>query len=349
MIDAAVAGLLPLDVSGASNVILTFTNGSPSQTDNAIFVFSGVLTGNINVLFPNGKTKLFMVKNSTTGAFALSLGVNASGVPAGSVAVIPAGATGIFYSDGTNVFSAFPTTFVSPTFTGTMTMPDGSTWTSTGLIGVAKLGVAGAVGVNGYTPGQNGYAFGVIGDSINTGKVTGGASGSNAWALLNSISASVAIVQAVVSGGASPANLAIYLGASFSSQYNTDGSFTVGGSTPAGAGAITATGNITAFVSDDRLKTRLGPIDCAIEKVMSLDAFYWEPNQTALDLKIQPGRYVGLSAQQVKRVQPETVTQAPVDAKYMTIWYDKLIPLLVAAMKEQQAQITQLRAEIAAK
>lgn len=141
MIDSSIAGLLTKDVSGSSNVALTFTNGSPNETDNAIFILTGALTGNVDVLFPNGKTKLFMVKNSTTGAFALSLGVNNSGVPAGSVAVIPAGSTGLFYSDGTNVFSAFPTTFVSPTFTGTMTMPDGSTWTSVGLANLVKLGI----------------------------------------------------------------------------------------------------------------------------------------------------------------------------------------------------------------
>lgn len=105
LIDSAVAGLLSLSVAGSANVVLTTTNGAADQARNAMFVFSGVLTGNINVLWPASKTAVFSVKNSTTGSFTLSLGANnGSSLPAGAVAVIPQGGTGVFYSDGTNVY-----------------------------------------------------------------------------------------------------------------------------------------------------------------------------------------------------------------------------------------------------
>src|SRR5690348_7883512 len=72
LVDSAVAGVLSKSVAGSSNVVLTNTNGAADEERNQVFVFTGLLTGNINVLMPQSKTKSFIVKNSTTGAFALS-------------------------------------------------------------------------------------------------------------------------------------------------------------------------------------------------------------------------------------------------------------------------------------
>ena len=39
---------------------------------------------------------------------------------------------------------------------------------------------------------------------------------------------------------------------------------------------------------------------------------------------------------------PEVITEAPIDGKYLTVWYDKLVPLLIQAIKEQQVMIEEL-------
>jgi hypothetical protein len=110
--------------------------------------------------------------------------------------------------------------------------------------------------------------------------------------------------------------------------------------------AITATGDITAFFSDDRLKDRYSNISNAIEKVKTLNGFYYEPNITAQDLGYQKEMHVGVSAQEVNAIMPEVVAPAPIDNKYMTVKYERLIPLLIEAIKEQQIQIDELKAQL---
>lgn len=105
IIDAVTSKVANISVAGSSNVVLTFNCGSLDQTDAAQFNFTGALTGNINVLWPNSRNRTFSVTNSTTGAFTLGLGVNnGSSSPAGTTVTLAQGETGLFVSDGTNVF-----------------------------------------------------------------------------------------------------------------------------------------------------------------------------------------------------------------------------------------------------
>ena len=107
------------------------------------------------------------------------------------------------------------------------------------------------------------------------------------------------------------------------------------------SGTIGATGDITAYFSDERLKTKTGRIESALEKVLSLEAFTYVPNDLAKSFGFEDSKQrVGLSAQSVQRVLPEAVCPAPFDADnasgqgYLTVQYDKLVPLLVEAIKE---------------
>ena len=113
------------------------------------------------------------------------------------------------------------------------------------------------------------------------------------------------------------------------------------------AGEIRATNAITSYYSDDRLKTRTGNIENALEKVLSLDGFHYHANETAVALGYDASKQeVGLSAQQVQAVLPEVIAPAPIDPEYMTMHYERLVPLLVEAIKEQQKQIEELKAKL---
>jgi hypothetical protein len=112
-------------------------------------------------------------------------------------------------------------------------------------------------------------------------------------------------------------------------------------------GEIRATNAITSYYSDDRLKTKTGNIQNALEKVLSLDGFHYHANETAVALGYDASKQeVGLSAQQVQAVLPEVIAPAPIDPQYMTMHYERLVPLLVEAIKEQQKQIEELKAKL---
>jgi hypothetical protein len=111
-------------------------------------------------------------------------------------------------------------------------------------------------------------------------------------------------------------------------------------------GDVYSAGEITAYYSDDRLKNRLEDITDALGKVKSLSGFYYTPNETALKFGYKDKRQVGVSAQDTQKVLPEIVTTAPVSADYLTVQYEKFIPLLIEAIKELSAEVEELKKKI---
>ena len=124
---------------------------------------------------------------------------------------------------------------------------------------------------------------------------------------------------------------------------------------------IRATGDVKAFYSDERLKTRVGEIESPLDKVLSLTGFYYKENESAKAFGYNSDKtLVGLSAQEVQKVLPEVVDLAPFDTTqddngkdvsksgedYLTVNYGKLVPLLVEAIKEQQKQIDELKGKL---
>jgi hypothetical protein len=139
---------------------------------------------------------------------------------------------------------------------------------------------------------------------------------------------------------------------------NNTGAVGIGGSVPNGFtdtsgnklyvnGSAAVVLNITAYYSDERLKTFQGKIENPIEKINQLNGYYFVENELAKTLGYNNDRVqVGVSAQEVEKVLPEIVTKAPIDDKYKTVWYEKLTPLLIEGIKEQQKQIETMQKEI---
>jgi hypothetical protein len=103
-------------------------------------------------------------------------------------------------------------------------------------------------------------------------------------------------------------------------------------------------GDIIAFASDERLKTNFEPIENAVDKVSKLNGFTYNFNEIGEELGFDTSlRHAGVSAQEVQAVLPEAVCPAPASDEYLTVKYDKLVPLLIEAIKELKAEIEDLK------
>jgi hypothetical protein len=92
--------------------------------------------------------------------------------------------------------------------------------------------------------------------------------------------------------------------------------------------------------SDARLKDNVTPLSTPIDRLMKLQGvdFTWKPD---IDSEYAGKKDIGLIAQQVEEVLPDAVETRY--NGYKAVRYEKVIPLLVEAIKEQQKQIDELK------
>jgi len=106
-------------------------------------------------------------------------------------------------------------------------------------------------------------------------------------------------------------------------------------------GAFTCNDDITAFAtSDSRLKVNVKPIENALNKVDKISGVTYNWNDKA-EGKDQTLREAGVIAQDVLEVLPEIVTQR--DNGYYAIKYERLVPLLIEAIKELKQEVETLK------
>jgi len=104
-------------------------------------------------------------------------------------------------------------------------------------------------------------------------------------------------------------------------------------------------GEITAYygaTSDRRLKTNIGNINNGLAKVLTLDGIVYNWNELAdKDLNVKEA---GVIAQQIQAVLPEAVVER--EDGYLTVKYERIIPLLIEAIKELSAEVDALKKKI---
>ena len=122
-------------------------------------------------------------------------------------------------------------------------------------------------------------------------------------------------------------------------------------------GSIEATGNITANASDIRLKDIKSKIENPLSKLKKLNGIIYTWNELAnqlVDYDTEEEQ-IGLVAQEVHEILPQITKIAPFDSdgkgnsksgqNYLTIQYERVVPLLVESIKELSEKVEKLEEE----
>jgi len=113
-------------------------------------------------------------------------------------------------------------------------------------------------------------------------------------------------------------------------------------------GAVTATGDITAYYSsDERLKKNIKPIENALDKVHKINGVTFDWNDVGLENDPNRQKHitnVGVIAQEIYAIMPEVVHER-VDG-FLAVDYERMCALLIQAIKEQSEEINNLKTDV---
>jgi hypothetical protein len=320
LIEQSIAGLVSVDVT-AGNVTLTSLNGASDEARQMIINVTGS-PGTARTVFAPAVSKVYVVINSSDDD------VDIQTTTLGIAYTVASGVAAFVYCDGTDFGSA--TGDALPITGGTIT---------------GNLNVLGTLTRNGYTV-LNSNNFNTYAPT-NTGTGASGTWGISITGNAATATSATTAVSATTAGSATTATTATTANAVNTSnnyQMNSLGVGTAGSGTP---GEIRATNNVTAYyTSDSRLKKDQKKLTNPLKKVNALNGveFDWDDEY----IKRRGGEDgffvrkhdVGVIAQQVQKVLPEAVAQKP--DGFLGVQYEKLIPLLLEAIKELSDKVEAL-------
>jgi hypothetical protein len=317
----------------------------------------------------NTNTTYYCIQAQTTADWEVGIGTyTASGTTLSRDTILASSNAGAAVNLTTgikNVFVTYPAsrsvyvngTTITPTNSGILPIASGGTGITTTptngqlLVGngtnytVATLGsgtgISTTTGVGTLQVNNTGVTSNVAGTGISVSGATGAVTITN-----SGVTSAVAGTGISVSGATGAVTVSIGQAVATSSnvQFNSLGVGTAGSAT---TGEIRATNNITAYYSDERLKTKIGDIEDPLGKVHAIKTMLYHANEIAVSLGYDASiQEVGVSAQSVQAVQPEAVAPAPIDEQYLTVRYEKLVPLLIEAIKALDHKVDALAKEL---
>ena len=231
------------------------------------------------------------------------------------------------------------------------TSPNGSSVTKRLTItGAGAATFSGTLGVTGAVTLSSTLTFPataqIIGGSSNGLVIRNSANTADNFAVTDAGAATVRTTLGVTGATTLSSTLGVTGAATFSSTVQTTG-LGVGTAPSATAGEIRATNNVTAYYSSDsRLKENVLPIPDALHKIKQLQGVEFDWTQEYItahggeDDLFMRRHDVGVIAQDVEKVLPEVVATRP--DGYLAVRYEKLVPLLLQAIKELSAQVDEL-------
>ena len=211
---------------------------------------------------------------------------------------------------------------------------------NSGNIGLAAASISGAAAAFAYgndSGGSGSYGSGssaFISICNSTNLIEGSSSGSQKFSINTSGNLQLDGTLRVDGGSITSTSGSITFG---NENLSTTGTLASGALSV--TGAITATGDVTAFFSSDkRLKDNIIPIENSLDKVMQLGGYEFDWNY----LSPYEGMHdIGVIAQEVLKVAPEAVAKR--ENEMLAVRYEKLVPLLIEAIKELKEEIEELK------
>jgi len=343
-------------VTSSGTLTLAYTSGQALPVANG---GTGLTTAPTNGQIDIGSTGIGFVRTTLTAGTGVSITNGA-----GSITINATGSggtvTSVSFTGGiisVATATSTPALTVAGTSGGVPYFNSASTWTSSGAL--TLYGVLYGGGAGGAPAATAAGAVGqvLIGNGVGSPPTWGTVP---AAAGVSSAAAGTGVTITGTGTGPFTGAINISIGQAVGTANNVQFAALGVGAANAVSGTITATGEITAYSSDARLKDNVTLITDPLTKIMQLRGvmFDWNISKAnSLGFEPQHAHDVGVIAQEVQAVLPEAVRPAPFDRtedgtgsksgeNYLTVQYEKLTALLIEAVKELKAEVDELKARL---